>query len=282
MWGAPAGLSAPPENSVAILDPGPKGNLARLKWLKDGIPLHAKHGFPPSDTYASTADLKFGNGCLGQGHHATYVPAAICRLSARARKRPGHRKRRKGSSRLAKSGVRAPVRSNAVGHYVLSAARLDKLSASPYPRGDTRTAAWFRRDNAFAGHGFPAFGISRSESKGEQRHLKAPLSFQACTAVMFEAALHLRPQGARGIARKLHLNLGHASSQQLKRVPVDADRANKSLLDVLDDVAGQHEACRALDKAPNLPVEGASLFPRLERKWRRISFPRPTLPPCTP
>ena len=62
---------------------------------------------------------------------------------------------------------------------------------------------------------------------------------------------------------KLHVNLGHASAAQIKRVLVDAGGGTQSLVQHVDDVVAQCDVCKAFEKAPHIPTSGtasASMF----------------------
>ena len=65
-------------------------------------------------------------------------------------------------------------------------------------------------------------------------------------------------QDSRGIATELHSNWSRPSSQGLKRILVDAEGANKLLLDVAGDFVGRREVYRVLGAAPYLPAAGTS------------------------
>ena len=56
----------------------------------------------------------------------------------------------------------------------------------------------------------------------------------------------------------MHVNRGHASAQQLKRVSADPGRGNMHLITCADEVLALCEGCRAFDKAPHVPVAGTS------------------------
>ena len=45
---------------------------------------------------------------------------------------------------------------------------------------------------------------------------------------------------------KLHINWGHASATQIKRVLVDAEGDTQSLVQHVDDVVAQCDVCKAL------------------------------------
>ena len=62
----------------------------------------------------------------------------------------------------------------------------------------------------------------------------------------------------REIVRKLHVNWGHASSQQLKRAMAEADGRANSLIQYVDEVVGNCDVCKAFDSAPAIPVAGTS------------------------
>ena len=55
---------------------------------------------------------------------------------------------------------------------------------------------------------------------------------------------------------KLHINWGHASATQLKRVLVDAEGDTQSLIQYVDKVVSQCDTCKAFEKAPHIPISG--------------------------
>ena len=55
-----------------------------------------------------------------------------------------------------------------------------------------------------------------------------------------------------------HLNWGHASALQSKRILVDAEGANQRLLDRADAVVHQCQVRHAFEEAPHHPVAGTS------------------------
>ena len=57
---------------------------------------------------------------------------------------------------------------------------------------------------------------------------------------------------------KLHLRWGHASAQKIKRVLVDAEGGNLSLLRHVEEVVNQCDVCKAFDEAPRAPIAGTS------------------------
>ena len=57
---------------------------------------------------------------------------------------------------------------------------------------------------------------------------------------------------------KLHLNWRHASARQLTRDLVDSEGGNSHLADSVDEVPEQCELRRAFEKAPRVPIAGAS------------------------
>ena len=62
----------------------------------------------------------------------------------------------------------------------------------------------------------------------------------------------------KNVITKLHVNLDHASAQQMKRVLVDSDCRNLHLLRHIDGVLEHCEICRALGRAPHVPIAGTS------------------------
>ena len=62
----------------------------------------------------------------------------------------------------------------------------------------------------------------------------------------------------RKINIKLHPNWGHASAQQPNRISGDSDWDYIHLVTCVDEVSEQCEVRRTFDKAPHVPVAGAS------------------------
>ena len=58
------------------------------------------------------------------------------------------------------------------------------------------------------------------------------------------------------IKTQLPVNRGHASAQQSKRAAVDSVEDNMHLATYVDEVLEQCEVCRALNKAPHVPIAG--------------------------
>ena len=70
----------------------------------------------------------------------------------------------------------------------------------------------------------------------------------------------------REIVRKLHVNWGHASSQQLKRAMAEADGRANSSAQFVGEVVRNCDVCRAFDSAPPIPVAGTSSVSALNEK----------------
>ena len=85
-----------------------------------------------------------------------------------------------------------------------------------------------------------------------------PRDFSACTAVTSGDARGDSISGPKKIIMKLHVNWGHASATQLKRVLVDSDGGTSHLANYVDDVLGNCDVCTAFDKAPHVPIAGTS------------------------
>ena len=62
------------------------------------------------------------------------------------------------------------------------------------------------------------------------------------------------PGGSKKIIAKIHVNLGHASAQQLERLLVDSGRENMHLLNFAGNPSEHCEVCRALNKATHVPI----------------------------
>ena len=86
----------------------------------------------------------------------------------------------------------------------------------------------------------------------------APGQFDAYEDEMLEDAIDSSRGEAQGSAKNVHANRAHASAHKLLRTLVGDGGANKRLLGLADEVAGQCEVCQAFDRAPHLPVAGTS------------------------
>ena len=60
------------------------------------------------------------------------------------------------------------------------------------------------------------------------------------------------------ITTQLHVNSGHASARQPKRVLVDPDGDAMGLVMYVDEASGQCEICRASDRPPHIQIAGTS------------------------
>ena len=59
------------------------------------------------------------------------------------------------------------------------------------------------------------------------------------------------------IVVKSHVNSGHASAQQLKRVLVDSSGGNMHMVKYVGAALGKRDACRPFDAAPHVPIAWA-------------------------
>ena len=70
-----------------------------------------------------------------------------------------------------------------------------------------------------------------------------------------------RLSGPKNIPMKLHVNRGHASARQLKRISEGSAGDTRHLLTYAREVSGQCEVCRFFDKAPHVPIVRPPLYP---------------------
>ena len=90
-----------------------------------------------------------------------------------------------------------------------------------------------------------------------------PRVLPACAAVTLGDARDGSASDHRKVITKLHVNRGHASSHQLKRVLVESDGGNSHSANHVDEVLEQCKVCRAFDEAPHVLIAGtatASMF----------------------
>ena len=87
---------------------------------------------------------------------------------------------------------------------------------------------------------------------------RTPQLFSACKAVTLKDAGNAEISDPNTLIMKLHINWGHASATQIKRVLVDAEGDTQSLLQHVGEVASQCDNCKAFEKAPHIPIAGTS------------------------
>ena len=85
-----------------------------------------------------------------------------------------------------------------------------------------------------------------------------PRDFSACTGVTPGAARGDSISDPGEIIAEYHVNWGHVSTSQLKRLLVDSEGGNSYLANFVDDVAEHCDVCKALEKAPRVPIPGAT------------------------
>ena len=85
-----------------------------------------------------------------------------------------------------------------------------------------------------------------------------PENFSACAAATLGDARDDSISDPKKIITKFHVNWGHASATQLTRELVDSDGGMSQLVTHVDEVLGKCDARRAFDKAPHVPIAGAS------------------------
>ena len=85
---------------------------------------------------------------------------------------------------------------------------------------------------------------------------RTPQLFSACKAVTFRDAGNAEISDPNKVIMKLHINWGHASATQIKRVLVDTEGDTQSLSRHVDEVVSQCDACKAFEKAPHIPISG--------------------------
>ena len=128
-----------------------------------------------------------------------------------------------------------------VGHYILSVADFPRTSfpASLFhwaPKNRGTQSIYLIRNGGFRW------------DDASQVNFTPPQLASACKAATLRDA---------GIM-KLHINWGHASAKQIKRVLLVAEGDTQSLTQHLDDVVSQRDACKAFEKAPHIPISGTS------------------------
>ena len=85
-----------------------------------------------------------------------------------------------------------------------------------------------------------------------------PREFSACTAVNLGDAQDGSVSDPKTIVMELRANWGRASATQLRRVSVDSDGVMSHLVNHVDTALETYDVCRAFDKAPHIPIAGAT------------------------
>ena len=98
------------------------------------------------------------------------------------------------------------------------------------------------------------------------RDFEPPLTSAACKAVSLGNAGNCRLRGPKKSVMKLHVNWGHASTQQMKRVLADSEGGNLHLVASANEELAQREVCQAFDRAPHVPAAGTSIVAMLSEK----------------
>ena len=81
-----------------------------------------------------------------------------------------------------------------------------------------------------------------------------PKHLGACKIAASKDAGDASGSDAKNIALKVHPNWGHASAQHLRKILVNAEGANRRLLDCVAEVLNQCKVRQPSEKAPRLPV----------------------------
>ena len=170
-----------------------------------------------------------------------------------------------GSLLLRRQGVRIPLRVNTAGHYILSAVDLRRTR-----RGVYRNVRMFRPRYLFWFINVRICltgGLNLPYTRYGPYRFEAPRTLAACKAVTLGDAHDSNLTDPERIAMKLHVNWGHASSQQLKRVLADSEGDKMHLLTCLDGVLARREVCQASVKAPHDPAAGTSTVAMGSCRW---------------
>ena len=109
-------------------------------------------------------------------------------------------------------------------------------------------------------------GLHSPLVEGGILRLVPPEEFSASTAVLLGGARDDSISDPRQIIMKLHVNRGRASANQLKRVLLDSDGGMSHLVNRADGVLESCDMCRAFDKAPHVPIAGASAVSTFNEK----------------
>ena len=85
-----------------------------------------------------------------------------------------------------------------------------------------------------------------------------PREFSVCSAATLGDARGDSISDPGKIVMEPHVNSGHESATQLKRVLVDPDGGASHSVNHVDDVLGNCDVCRAFAGAPHVPIAGTS------------------------
>ena len=158
---------------------------------------------------------------------------------------------------LGATGKVIPLKMSEMGHYILSVADFPSRAYSASvlhwaPLDEATQLTDSMRDGGFRWVDDPA-----PRSYSASAAFTTPQLFSACNAVTLRDAGNSELSDPNKVIMKLHINWGHSSATQIKRVPVDAEGDTQSLIQHVDEVASQCDARKAFEKAPHIP--GCSL-----------------------
>ena len=159
---------------------------------------------------------------------------------------------------LGKTGKVIPLPMSDMGHYILGVvdfpARVHSASLLQWtPLNRAARLMDLMRDGDFRWSEDPEPPTSPSALS-----FQTPQFFSACKAVILRDAGSGEISDPNKVIMKLHINWGHVSGTQFKRVLVDAEGDTQSLLQHVDGVGSQCDTCKAFDKAPHIPISGTS------------------------
>ena len=235
-------------DSVVILDTGATANLVCFNWLAHHNDLLARRGLPKVVSYPAHAMFKFGDGRLGEVCHAADITVGVAGVKGTftafvldsdipALLSKGALESLQGcldfaqrTLTLGRSGKVIPLQMSDMGHYILSVAdfpnRLHSASLLHWTPLDQST----RLMDLMRNGGFRWAEESEQPSIHSAALFQTPQLFSACKAVTLRDAGNADVSDPSKVIMKLHVNWGHASATQIKRVLVDAEGDTQSLL----------------------------------------------------
>ena len=130
------------------------------------------------------------------------------------------------------------MRVDRMGPYILGVVDFGK-DASRTARGPAVSASYFEWALTSKRPNLPNGRLHLLYTQDRLYQFGPPRTFSASKAVTLRDALDGCPSDPQNIARKLHVNYGHASAQQLERVPVDSGGDYMRVLTCVDEVLEQ-------------------------------------------
>ena len=237
---------------MAVLDTVATALLVCFRWLARRSRILGRDWTLRVTTYPSKARSRFGDGRLGEvrlcgrnsgggrwgSGHVRCVSAGCGHTSAIARWRLGGTRRGVGSFTwlvdFAPTGGEDTLEGESGRTLFSERGRFLQDPPGSAPRCPEASASFFR--SVQKAPDLSDGGLRLPHTPDGLYHFETPLTFAACKAVTLGDARHCCLTAPKKIIMKLHVNWGHASAQQMRRVLVDSEGNNAHLLTCVGEV----------------------------------------------